>query len=509
MNTSAAARPDRTLPALLLILLVGTLYRAYALSASGLNLYVDEAQYWTWAQALDWGYYSKPPVIAAIIWATTGLFGDSEFAIKLGALLLYPLTTLLVYALARHWFEARTAFWSALSFFTLPGIALSSLIISTDVALFFCWAAATYAFVRATETNAWRWWLAVGVASGIGLLSKYTMGIFAVSALLHLAVVPTLRRHFANPRPYLAAVLAALIFAPNLWWNAQNGWPTFQHTAEISNLEGGAKLHWDELTEFLSGQAAILGLVLFGALIWLLARPWWRDPVQRVLACYTLPFLLIISLQALLGRANANWGAMAYVAGTIWVVSWLLQRRARGWLIASLVFNLTLASLTYHYQALMRAADIPLAGRSKPIACWRALTGSEPGAPCPDFFKRVQGWDALGTAVRERLHISPELRLLTDQRDLISELRYYARPASDTAVLWNATGRIDSHYALTTTLKDKPGQSYLYVSRSNTLHPALAARFASATPEPTLRVAVRPDWLLELHVWVLRDYRQE
>ena len=56
---------------LLLILGEGTLYRALALHWSGLNLYVDEAQYWTWAQALDWGYYSKPPVIAAIIAATT------------------------------------------------------------------------------------------------------------------------------------------------------------------------------------------------------------------------------------------------------------------------------------------------------------------------------------------------------------------------------------------------------------------------------------------------------
>lgn len=498
---------NRELPALLLIIVAITLYRAYALHSAGLNLYVDEAQYWTWAKALDWGYYSKPPVIAAIIAATTALFGESEFAIKSGALLLYPLTTLLVFALGKGLFNVRIGFWSALAFFTLPGVALSSMIISTDVALFLCWAAAMLAFWQAVETNQWRWWLAVAVASGMGLLSKYTMGIFAVSALLHLIVVPRLRWHFANPRPYLAALLAALIFTPNLWWNATHGWPTFQHTADISNLEAGPGLHWDELAEFLSGQAAILGPLLFLVFIALLLRPWWRNEHERVLACYTLPFLLLISLQALLGRANANWGAMAYVGGTLWLVSYLLHGRGRGWLMAALLFNLLLAGLTYHYHALIRAAGVPLTGNAKPIACWRALTGADAQASCPDFFKRVQGWDRLGAAVQQRLIAAPELRLLTDERDLISELRYYARPASDTAVLWNASGRIDSHYALTTTLVGKPGQSYLFLSRRATLDPTLAAQFAVTEASAPIHIEVRPGWALNLSAWVLRDYQ--
>ena len=91
--------------ALIAVLVLGTLYRALALHWSGLNLYVDEAQYWTWSQALDWGYYSKPPVIAVIIAFTTALFGDGELAVKSGALLLYPLTTLLIYALALRLFD--------------------------------------------------------------------------------------------------------------------------------------------------------------------------------------------------------------------------------------------------------------------------------------------------------------------------------------------------------------------------------------------------------------------
>ncbi|TAJ51954.1 MAG: glycosyltransferase family 39 protein, partial [Nevskiaceae bacterium] len=159
--TASASAPLRLL---LLILLVGSVYRALALHWAGLNLYVDEAQYWTWAKSLAWGYYSKPPVIAAIIAFTTALFGDGELAIKSGALLLYPLTTLLVYALALRLYDRRVAFWSALTFFTLPGVAFSSVIISTDVALFTSWTAACYGLLRALESNQWRWWLLVGLA---------------------------------------------------------------------------------------------------------------------------------------------------------------------------------------------------------------------------------------------------------------------------------------------------------------------------------------------------------
>ena len=475
---------------LLLILLAGTAYRALALQWSGLNLYVDEAQYWTWAQALDWGYYSKPPVIAAIIAFTTALFGDGELAVKSGALMLYPLTTLLVYALARRLYDAGIAFWSALAFFTLPGVAFSSLIISTDVALFFSWTLACYALLRATQSNAWGWWLLVGLAGGIGLLTKYTMGIFALSALLYLALTPALRPLLRSPRPYAGAALAGLVFAPNLWWNHRHGWPTFQHTADISHLEGGAGLHFDELFEFLSGQAAIVGPVLFVALIVLLARPrrWLADPAQRFLACFALPFLLVISLQALLGRANANWAAMTYATATVWLVAWLLQSQRRGLLIAAIASNLLLASVAYHYHALARLAGVELTRRS-------------------DVFKRVQGWDEVGEQVRQRLEQHPDATLLTDERDLMSELRYYARPAADTAVMWNPEGVVISHYHLVTSMEGRLGADFLYVTRSGELPEAVRHRFFEAVELEPIRVPVVPGWSLDLQVFLLRRFQ--
>ena len=366
-------RPDdrRGLLPLLAIIALLTAWRALAIAASGLDLYVDEAQYWTWSQALAWGYFSKPPMIAAVIAATTSVCGNGELCVKSGALLLYPFTTVLIWAITRRLFDARTAFWTALVFITLPGVALSSVIISTDVPLFLAWSAALYAYLKALDTDAWRWWLAAGVAGGLGLLTKYTMAIFAVSVLLHLAITPGLRRHFASPKLYVTALVAALVFAPNLIWNAQNGWPTLGHTAQISGLEDGRQgLNWKSFGDFIVGQLGILGPILF--LAWLVqlaaVKHWIKDERYRLLACFALPFLGAITAQSLIGRANANWAAMAYVGGTIFVVARLLEGGRTQLLIAAQTLNIVVAGLAYHFDAIAHAAGIELTRKSDALS---------------------------------------------------------------------------------------------------------------------------------------------
>jgi hypothetical protein len=88
----------------------------------GIDLYVDEAYYWGWSQNLDWGYFSKPPVIAALIAASTALLGNGLIAIKLPSLLLYPATALL-YALGKRLYSPRVGFWAGLGFMSMPLVA--------------------------------------------------------------------------------------------------------------------------------------------------------------------------------------------------------------------------------------------------------------------------------------------------------------------------------------------------------------------------------------------------
>ncbi len=471
---------------LALALLIGllTAYRATVLAGSGLSLYVDEAYYWGWAQQLDWGYYSKPPLIAVLIALTTSLCGDGVFCVKLGALLVYPITTFLVFRLGEALFDARTGLWAAALFLLMPGVALSNLIISTDVLLLLFWTLGLWAFVRALETDAWRHWLLVGLAGGLGLLSKYTMALFAPSVLIVLLLVPEWRRHLLGPRLWTAALLAALIFLPNLLWNASHGWPTLRHTAEISNLEEG-DLHWNELGEFLGGQFIVFGPLAFA--LWLVAAKVMSPSRQKtLLLTFTLTFLLVIAAQALFGRANANWAAPAFVAASVLVARWGLTHPRL--VLAALLVNIVLMLGAYHYDSAARLFGVELTGKIDP-------------------FKRVRGWEQLGQQFAQRRAEAGRAPLMSEDREVLAQMAYQLRLPSGEVRSWNPSGLLRHQYDLLYSLDaDDIGSDVIYVTRRGTIDD-VSMHFNEVRRLQPLEYAVHPDWVRHYEVYWLKGYK--
>lgn len=466
-----------------------TLYRGLVMYFGHLDLYVDEAQYWTWAKHLAWGYYSKPPGIALLIALTTAIGGDGVFWVKSGALLCYPLSAWLLFILARRLLDPRIAFWSAVAFLLLPGVSFSSMIISTDVPFFLCWCVALYAYWRALEDDRWRWWLTAGVAAGAGLQTKYTMILFATSVVLHLATSATLRRQFRNPRLYLTMALAALIFAPNLWWNAVHGWPTLHHTESISHLESSPGLHWHHLGDFLGSQFAVMGPLFFGTWLWLtLYRParWWADPRLRFLALFALPFLGVICIQAFAGRANANWGAMTYASATVFMTALLLRHGRSRVFAVGLAINLMLMPVAYQFDWWTRLAGITLTAHNDP-------------------YKRVRGWAQLADNVRVLMQRHPDAILLGDARDTVAELMYYERPTL--ALQWNPGGAVRSQYTLSDTLATRRGRDFLYITGHHQLPTEVLQSFASTENLGSVAVRIHRDYGLDYQAWLLRDFK--
>ncbi len=246
-----------------------TVARLAWLALGEADLYADEAQYWIWSLHPAFGYYSKPPLVAWLIAATTRVFGDNELAVRLAAPLLHFATALGVFAVAQRLYDARVAQWSAVVYATLPGVTASAMIMSTDAPLLACWTAALYAFIRARSENSWRWWAAVGAAAGIGLLAKYAMAYWLISALLFLLARRGERRHV--PRFLAAVLLALLIYAPNFAWNALHGFVSYHHTADNAAL-AGPLFHPVSLAAFIASQFAVFGPLLFAALIVMVAQ---------------------------------------------------------------------------------------------------------------------------------------------------------------------------------------------------------------------------------------------
>ena len=90
------------------------------LAVSNAELFFDEAQYWAWSQEPAFGYFTKPPLIAWLIGASSAVCGDTPFCVRLPVPLLHFVSTFILYAIARKLFDQRIAFWSVMVSSRLP-----------------------------------------------------------------------------------------------------------------------------------------------------------------------------------------------------------------------------------------------------------------------------------------------------------------------------------------------------------------------------------------------------
>jgi 4-amino-4-deoxy-L-arabinose transferase-like glycosyltransferase len=449
------------------------------------DLYPDEAQYWVWSQQLAFGYYSKPPLVAWLIGLTTGLFGDSEFAIRLSAPLLHAAAAAFVYGIGARLYDGRVGFWSALTYASLPGVSVSAFIISTDAVLLPCWAAALYAFIRAREEGGSGWWIGVGLAAGLGLLAKYAMAYWMLSALGCVLLVREERRHVA---PLLASLgLALLIYAPNFWWNWSNGFASYLHTRDNAALNGPL-FHPDAFIEFLGSQFAVFGPLLLASLILLSANSRnFVEPRARLLAVFALPTLVMMLAVSFLSRAHANWAAPTYVSATVLVVAWALRRGWRRIVIVSVALHLAAAVLLF-------------TGREAAVAVGLQVPAEY------DPLRRLRGWRELGREVGAALAAHPGLTLFADDRELLAALIYYIRPHPFDAAKWQLAGHARDQWDLTDSLPRHRGGNFLLVSEHE-LVDEMRPSFAEIRPLRPIVIPLGPGGERAYTLYIARDFK--
>ncbi len=443
--TSYLSTPGRRFAVLAAVL---TALRILTLIVGHPDLGPDEGQYWFWSKTPDFGYFSKPPLIAWSIAATTALFGDSEWAVRLSAPLYQLGAATFIFLLTRRLAGAREAFWAGAAWLTLPGVFLSSALITTDAPLIFFWCAALYFFFALTDERAPENRLycaaALGLAVGLGFLAKYAMTYFLLGALLALILSPARRRRMKVSDAALALAIALITLSPNIWWNAAHDFQTISHTAANADWNGDFG-HPDRLAKFLLDQFGVAGpialaLVIAAALFGRRGRPSDSDALRTLLA-FSIPVMTIVSVQAFLSRAHGNWAAVAYPSAII--MATIVALRDKRMMVAAK------ASVILHM----------LVGLGFLAAFASASFADRIGAA--SAFKKLRGWEAQGAEIA-RLSEGYDA-IMTDDREMTGELVYYAR-GGQRIVAWNSNRSIDSHFEAFHAYQPERDKRVLYVS---------------------------------------------
>lgn len=191
------------------------------------ELFYEEAYYWNYAKHLNIGYLDHPPLVAWIIWLFTKLIGDNEFAVRFGAFIFWFAMAYFCYRLARDINKNNGASQAIVLVAILPAFFATGWAMTPDAPLMACWAATIYFLYQALIHQQRKAWLGTGIAMGLGLLSKYTIALLGPAALLFILADRSSRKWIFQPDPYLAIILAFIIFSPVIIWNAGHEWASF------------------------------------------------------------------------------------------------------------------------------------------------------------------------------------------------------------------------------------------------------------------------------------------
>jgi dolichol-phosphate mannosyltransferase len=353
-----------------------------------LPLTPEEAYYWNYSIRLDFGYLDHPPLVAWLIAVVEGLFGHGEASIRLAALACLALMAAFAYHLALRLVDRPAALVAAaLAVLTPYGFFIAGFMISPDAPLAAAWGACLYFLHRALVGGERRAWYGVGVALGLGLLSKYTIAILGPAALAFCVIDRHSRAWFLRPQPYVAVLIAAALFAPVVYWNFANDWASFRFQGgERFGEERQFSLHYMLMNIMLV--ATPLPLMVLPLLF---ARRWTQDAAsfpepalaearnRLFVTCFVFVPLAVFAWSALKHVPRLNWTGPIWLA-TVPLLGWTIVRAgALRWQGLGTAMRLTAGKVIGTLLIIYAAVSYHL------------VLGI-PGVPYPPSFAKAIGW---------------------------------------------------------------------------------------------------------------------
>jgi 4-amino-4-deoxy-L-arabinose transferase-like glycosyltransferase len=320
---------------LLLLALVGIFL--HILVSGRYGFHRDELQTYNNALHLAWGYVEYPPMTPFIGRVELALFGNSLRGFRFFPAVAQGIAMLLAGLAARELGGKREAqLVAALAvMITGPSLFCGSFLSYTSLD-YPMWVLAAYLVIRLLKSEDARWWLAIGAAIGVGMMTKYTMGFLVLGVVGGVLLTPD-RRYLRSPWLWFGTAVAVLVMLPNVIWQVQHHFVSFEYLKSIHARD----IRWGRTKFFLLDQlwasANFVTIPLWCAGLWyLFAAP--DAKRYRLLGwMYVVPLVVYVA-----ARARGYYLAPAYpilfAAGAVWGERWVGSLSARA---ASIVRRVT------------------------------------------------------------------------------------------------------------------------------------------------------------------------
>ena len=210
----------------------------------------DELDFIMSARQLSWGYISYPPITPFLARIGLELFGESLRGLRVLPAIAQGIAMILAGLMARDMGGKRNAqVMTAFAVFIAPVSLMGGTVIMYFAFDYLWWVLVAFFTVRLLVTEDARYWLGIGAAIGLGMMTKYTMAFWVIALIVAVLVTP-MRKYLRSKWLYLGAALALLIYLPNLIWQIQHNFISLEYLSSIHARD----ISWGRADDFLPKQ---------------------------------------------------------------------------------------------------------------------------------------------------------------------------------------------------------------------------------------------------------------
>lgn len=328
----------------------------------------DELYFRILGERPNWGYADQGPLTPLLARAAGAVFGDTVWALRVPGTLWYFGLVLVVSLLAREFGGGRAA--QVLAAVGAAGggypLLLGHVMLTTSLDLPLT-LVVLLAVVRAVRGDG-RWWLVAGAVAGLATYNKLMIALLAIGLAAGLLAAGP-HRVLRDRWFWLGLLVAGLLAAPNLIYQAVNGWPEVTMARALGRNEVA-----DNRATFLPYHLGLLGPLLAPICVAGVVRLW-RDRPMRLFAVAYLVELLVALVSGGHVYYPVAFLVLAFAAGCPATVRWA-RTRWRG------VVLVVLVAVNVLFNALLMLPVLPAdAVRQSPVAAMHKALRKQLGWP--------------------------------------------------------------------------------------------------------------------------------